>query len=114
MDHPQRRCSQEFDDDPPQDNHSGSRLVLLILLIPLTALAGWVGYSVARELGRALLDPVSAQRLSYVAAGLAILTVTWMILRWQSALSPRAQAEAEEEIDEMDETEQEYDPAEDD
>lgn len=103
MAHEPRRCSQEFDDQPPEDNHSGSRLVLLLLLIPLATFAGWMAYSVARELGRALVDPVSAQRVSYVAAGLAILAVIGMILRWQSALSPRVQAESEEEIDEMDE-----------
>ena len=41
---------------------TGSRLVLLLLLIPLTVFGGWVGYSVARELARALVDPVTAQR----------------------------------------------------
>ncbi len=103
MDHDPRRCSQEFADDPPEDNHSGSRLVLLLLLIPLAVFGGWVAYSVAREIGLALLDPISAQRISYVAGGLGMLAVVLAILRWQSALSPRAQAEAEEEIDEMDE-----------
>jgi hypothetical protein len=103
MDHQPRHCRAEYADDPPEDNHSGSRLVLLLLLIPLAVFAGWVAYSVARELGLALLDPISAQRISYVAGGVAMLGVVLAIVRWQAALSPRAQAEADEEIDEMDE-----------
>jgi hypothetical protein len=103
MDHEPRHCSRESAEDLPYDNHSGSRLVLLLLLIPLAAFGGWTAYSVAREIGMALLDPVSAQRISYVAGGAAMLAVVLAILRWQTALSPRAQAEADEEIDEMDE-----------
>jgi hypothetical protein len=103
MDHQPRRCSQEFIDEPPEDNHSGSRLVLMLLMIPLAIFAGWMAYSVARQLGMALLDPLPAQRLSLVAGGLAMLAVILIFLRWQTALSPRAQAEAPEEIDEMDE-----------
>jgi hypothetical protein len=105
MDHEPRGCSQEDWDsaDLPQDNHSGSRLVLLLMLLPLAVFAGWIGYSVVRELARTLLDPIMAQRLSYVAGGLAMLGMTMIILRWQSALSPRAQAQADDLIDDMDE-----------
>lgn len=102
MDHEPRRCSQEFAEDLPADNHSGSRLVLLLLMIPLSVFGGWIGYSVAREMGRTLLDPTTAQRLAYVVGGVAILLVVLVIVRWQTALSPRAQAAAEDEIDEMD------------
>lgn len=102
MDHEPRRCSRDFAEDQPYDNHSGSRLVLVLLMIPLSILGGWIGYTVARELGRAWLDHNTAQRVAYVAGGAAALAVVLVMLRWQSALSPRAQAEADEEIDEMD------------
>src|SRR4051794_702362 len=105
MRHEPRQCSQQDADDPPEDNHSGSRLVLLLMIVPLSVFAGWIGYSVVRELGRERADPVTAQRLAFVAGGLAMLAMTLAILKWQSALSPRAQATAEEEIDEMDESE---------
>jgi hypothetical protein len=102
MDHEPRRCSQESAEHLPADNHSGSRLVLLLLLIPLAVFVGWIAYSVARELGRELLDPITAQRMAYVAGGVGMLAVVLIILRWQTALSPRSQAAADEEIDEMD------------
>ena len=104
MDHEPRRCSREFAEDLPHDNHSGSRLVLLLLMIPLSVFGGWIGYSVAREMGRTLLDPTTAQRVAYVVGGVVMLAVVLVILRWQTALSHRAQAEADEEIDEMDDT----------
>jgi hypothetical protein len=103
MEHRPRHCRQDDLDDPVCDNHSGTRLVLLSALIPLAALAGWVAYTVARELGRTLVDPVVAQRFSYVAAGVAMLAVSLAVLRWQAAFSLQAQQQAEEEIDEMDE-----------
>lgn len=102
MDHEPRRCSQEFAEDLPVDNHSGSRLVLLLLMIPLSVFGGWMGYSVARQMGRTLLDPITAQRVAYVVGGVAMLLVVLVIVRWQTALSPRAQAAADEEIDAMD------------
>ena len=103
MDHEPRRCSQDFAEDLPADNHSGSRLVLLLLLLPLSVFGGWIAYSVVRELGRTVLDPTIAQRLAYVVGGVAMLAVVLVIIRWQTALSPRAQATADEEIGEMDE-----------
>jgi hypothetical protein len=102
MDHEPRRCSQEDAEDLPADNHSGSRLVLLLLMIPLSVFGGWIGYSIAREMGRTLLDPITAQRLAYVIGGVAILLVVLVVVRWQTALSPRAQAEADDQIDAMD------------
>src|SRR5688572_14507329 len=102
MKHEPRQCSQDELDDKPYDNHSGTRLVLLLMLVPLSVFAGWMGYSVVREIARTLLDYTTALRLSYVGGGLAMLAVVLAIVRWQSALSPRAQAAAEEEIDEMD------------
>ena len=110
MRHEPRRCSQDEPDDeePFVDNHSGSRLVLLLLMIPLTVLAGWAGYSVVRQIAMAAQLAI-AGRLAYVGAGVAMLAVIIVFLRWQYALSPRVQSEAEETIDDMsDEPHDEY------
>jgi hypothetical protein len=103
MEHEPRRCRQDDRDYEEQfvDGHSGSRLVIVLLMIPLSVFAGWAAYRVARELGRALLDPVTAGRLSYVAGGLGIAVVVLLFLRWQYALSPRVQSHIEQPIDDM-------------
>ena len=111
MEHDPRRCSQDDRDYEEQfvDGHSGTRLVLVLLMIPLSVFAGWAAYSVARELGRALFDPIMAARLSYVAAGLGMSAVVLLFLRWQYALSPRVQSNRDQPIDDMsDEPNDEY------
>jgi len=91
------------DESEPVDQHSGSRLVLLLFLIPLTAIAGIVAWSIVRQIAVEPLGYVAAQRAGYVAAGVAMAVTVLAILRWQSALSPKAQSLAEEPIDEMSE-----------
>jgi hypothetical protein len=87
----------------PYDNHSGSRLLLLVLLVPLAIVAGLAGWKVTRELTVDLLGYVSAQRAAYVAGALAAGATILALLRFQWALSPQAQSTASEEIDEMEE-----------
>jgi len=78
-------------------------------MIPLSVFVGWAAYNVVRELGRALLDPITAGRLSYVAGGLGMLVVVLVFLRWQYALSPRVQHDRDQPIDDMsDEPNDEY------
>lgn len=103
MEHEPRHCSQADRDYEEQfvDGHSGSRLVLVLLTIPLSVFFGWGAYRVARELGLALFDPVTAGRLSYVAGGLGMLVVVLVFLRWQYALSPRVQSHIDQPIDDM-------------
>ncbi len=99
-----------FDDDPPAsledderfDNHSGSRLVLLLLMLPVSACCGWAGLVVGRELFSGLGHDIS-QRAGYVSGGVTLLAVVLMFLRWQWSLSPRVQQQSDDEIDEMSE-----------
>jgi hypothetical protein len=91
------------DDFPHEDNHSGSRLVLLLFLLPLTVAAGWTGWTVAQKLAVLPLGHEAAQRAGYVGAGLAMLATIMIILRWQQLLSPKAQSFSEEPMDEMSE-----------
>ncbi len=91
-----------FDDDSElEDNHSGTRLVLFLFLIPLSVLCGWAALVVCRELF-AGLGHVAAQRAGYAGGAITLFAVVMVMLRWQSAFSFREQARYEGEIDAMD------------
>jgi uncharacterized membrane protein len=91
------------DDEAPIDKHSGSRLVLLLFLLPLTVVAGWVGWTVTHRIASFLLGYESAQRAGYVGSALAMGAMIVLILRWQQLLSPKAQSFSEDPIDTMSE-----------
>jgi hypothetical protein len=102
-DHAPRHCSrQDQDDEPFVDNHSGTRLLLVLLMLPLAVFAGWGGYRIGWQIATALESAV-AGRIGYAVGGAAMLAVVFVFLRWQYALSPRVQSHAREFIDDMSE-----------
>jgi hypothetical protein len=83
------------------DNHSGTRLVLLLFLVPLTVFAGWIAWRVVVDLAMGPLGHQQAMRAGYVGSGLAMAGTIYLILRMQYAFSRRSQAETDETIDDM-------------
>jgi hypothetical protein len=94
------------DESDSPDNHSGTRLVLLLFLLPLTVFAGWVAWRVVTTLTELPLGHEGSRRAGMVGAGLAIAAVAIALLRFQEWFTPKAQSFSEEPIDAMSEDDQ--------
>jgi hypothetical protein len=72
------------DEETLVDNHSGTRLVLALFLVPLPLICGWIAWSVSREIGSKLVSFEAANRVAYVLGGAAAVATVIVLLQWRA------------------------------
>lgn len=60
-------------DEPLDDPHSGTRLVMVLFAVPLCLFVGWLAMNVVREITIPLLEYPSSLRASYAAGAVAVI-----------------------------------------
>ena len=75
------------DSEPPEDPHSGTRLVLLLFALPLAYGAGWLAFTVVSGISAGFVEWGSSQRAGYIGGAMAMSGVGYIFFRIISNLS---------------------------